>query len=95
MASITDLLEKVFTLTSSVEGLKEDISKMSDLVLDHHTRIARLEADADLTAEKAKSASLASVLQSNNALVSKISEIEQRVSGIENGQNNVKRLNKN
>lgn len=75
-ASLTDLLQKVFLLTSSVDALKSDIKRMDALLLSHHERIIRLEAGGDLIAEKAKNASLAAAVEVNAHLTAKIARLE-------------------
>lgn len=78
--NITDLLQKVFLLTSSVDALKSDIKRMDALLMSHHERIIRLEAGGDLIAEKAKNASLAATVEVNARLTAKIAELETRMS---------------
>lgn len=61
MASLTELLQKIILLVSSVDKIEAKIKKIDDALLDHHERIIRLEGSADLTAEKAKNAALQGV----------------------------------
>jgi hypothetical protein len=76
MANLTELLEKIFTLTSNVDNLVKDVDRLNQLLLDHHERIVRLESRDELLVEKAKNASLSAVLQTNHALLEKMAAIE-------------------
>jgi hypothetical protein len=72
MASVADLLQKTILLVSSVDGLKAEVKKMNDLLMDHHERIIRLEGSADLIAEKAKSAALQGAQATSSELLKEI-----------------------
>lgn len=59
--SALDVLEKYATLAGNVETLKNDMRAVKETLADFRDRIVRLEGGAELTAEKAKNAALASV----------------------------------
>ena len=46
------------------------------MVLDHHERIVRLEGRDELIAEKAKSASMAAVVQISSGIHEKLSQLQ-------------------
>lgn len=79
MASISEVLEKVFTLTSNVEGLVKDVERLNDIMRDHHERIVRLEGRDDPIAEKAKNASLEAVIHTHQRVLERIGELEGRI----------------
>lgn len=79
MASLTDLLQKVFLVVSSVDKLEAKIKKMDEMLLDHHERIVRLEGSADLIAEKAKNAALQGAQASSTELLKEIFALKARL----------------
>ena len=79
MASVTDVLEKVFTLTSNVDSLTKDVERLNGAMKEHHERIVRLEGRDELIAEKAKNAALQAVVQTNQALLKQIGDLESQL----------------
>jgi chromosome segregation ATPase len=79
VASVTDVLEKVFTLTSNVDSLTKDVERLNGAMKEHHERIVRLEGRDELIAEKAKNAALQAVVQTNQALLKQIGDLESQL----------------
>ena len=79
--SIAQVVEDLFTLRSNVQSLNADVKRISDMVLDHHGRIIRLENSGDLVMERAKNASMEQVLSSYQIFAEKISGIEAKLNG--------------
>lgn len=79
MTGITDLMQKVFTLTSGVDSLKSDIKRMNDMLLTMHERIIRLEGSTELTAEKARNAALMAVQATHSELLRELYSIRARL----------------
>jgi hypothetical protein len=79
VASITDVLEKVFTLTSNVEGLIKDVERLNGIIRDHHERIIKLEGRDELIAEKAKNAALLAIVQTQQGVLERMGELEGQI----------------
>lgn len=87
-ASVTDILEKVFSLTSRVDELMSSVERMDGLLRDHHERIVRLEGNGHLVAEQAKNASLSAVMQTTNGMFREIMGLQTRIERLESQGNN-------
>lgn len=77
---IAEIAEKVFGLTTNVDHLKADVERLSSDVRDLRDRVASLELQGDLTAEKAKNASLQATIEVTQRLSEKMGQLEARVS---------------
>jgi prefoldin subunit 5 len=82
VSGIVDLLKEVLTLTSSVAGLKSDIQRINTLVLEMNERIIRLEAAAELNAERAKNEALTAFHGMNQQLVREMCSLQAQIDGI-------------
>jgi len=49
MASVTELLREVMTLTSNVQGLISQTERLEKKIYEHFERITKLEAREELT----------------------------------------------
>ena len=76
MATWTDVLTNVFTLTASVNSLKSDVARMNAMLLEMNERIIRLETGGDLAAEKAKNAALMAFQATNQELMKQVSHLQ-------------------
>jgi hypothetical protein len=72
MASLTDSLQKIILLVSSVDRLEAKIRSLDEQLRNHHERIVRLEGSGDLIAEKAKNAALQGAQASSMELMKEI-----------------------
>jgi hypothetical protein len=79
VSGVTELMQKVFTLTSGVDGLKSDVKRMNEMLLMMHERIIRLEGSSELTAEKAKNAALMAVQATHNELLRELLSLRARL----------------
>jgi hypothetical protein len=71
-----ELIREIITLTSSVNDLKDQITRLSDRVEKNTERIVRLEAREELMVEKAKSAYAAAQSQFNVHLIERLLKVE-------------------
>jgi cell division protein FtsB len=74
--ALTDVLREVVLLTANVQSLQNDMKSLKATILDHQERIIRLEAGADLIAEKAKNAALGAVSAATYQLQKDVAEIQ-------------------
>lgn len=76
-----DTAEKIFTLTANVSRLQDDVSELAKDVRDLRDRVKALEMQGDLTAEKAKNASLQATIEVTQRLTEKMALLEARTDG--------------
>ncbi len=79
--AVTELLEKVFLLTSTVESLKTTMMKIETEIMSLRDRVVRLEAGGELIAEKAKNAAMAGAVITNNNLAERVVRLEMTIDG--------------
>jgi hypothetical protein len=79
VTSIAELFQKAILLTASVDSLKSEVRRMNELLADHHERIVRLEAGADLIAEKAKNAALQGAHATSTELLKEIYALKAQI----------------
>ncbi|MEP4534743.1 MAG: hypothetical protein ABJ004_16750 [Cyclobacteriaceae bacterium] len=78
MASLTDIAEKIFTLTSNVSDLKANVSRIDEIIREHDQKITKLEAREDFIIEKCKSTALEAVNVISNGLTEKLTEMNMK-----------------
>lgn len=76
MANLTEILERVFTLTSSVQELKDQTSRLDQKIYEHSERITRLEAREEVLIEKTRNAAIESVTRVTHDIVKRLTEVE-------------------
>lgn len=79
MASFLDLFQRTVLVVASVEKIEAKIKRMDDMLMDHNERIVRLEANAELIAEKAKNAALQGAQASSMELMKEIYALKARL----------------
>jgi hypothetical protein len=72
-------LERIVTLTGSVEALKQSVDKMNEQILDVRDRVVRLESQSPLIVETAKNAALEQLVSITNRLVEKVSYLQSGI----------------
>ncbi len=81
MANVTDLLERVFTLTSNVADLKDQVRQLNERVFQLAERVVRLESREDIAVERARSAFLQSAMDVHRELAERVARLEDRSEG--------------
>jgi hypothetical protein len=74
-----EFLERIVTLTGSVEALKQSVDKMNEQILDLRDRVVRLESQSPLIVETAKNAALEQLVSITNRLVEKVSYLQSAI----------------
>lgn len=82
--SAADVLEKIFSLTSTVDTLKSDLDRLTGLCEDLHERVIRLEGESELTIEKSKNAAFQQVADMHAQMIERVIELEHELRYLSN-----------
>jgi hypothetical protein len=82
VTGLTDLLQSVFMLTSSVSSLKSDVQRMNSMLLEMNERLVRLENSGDLIAEKSKNAALTALNLLSQELMREVYSLRARMDAL-------------
>ena len=78
MAKFTEIVEKVFTLISSVEGLKDQTSRLDQKIYEHSECITKLEAREEVLIERTRNAAIESVTRVTHDIIKRLTEVEMK-----------------